>query len=427
MNQNTAFSNYDIKNLIILVRADPIICGHSTEARNLAEAALTAGIENIHIVSYPLTVLEESNLPLKPIETITPYSTGIRVDRPLPLGDYKVLDGRISLGISGHIADLLHSLEGKTVVMDLYLVPHGLMVMEAVRSFQNSGCNAEVITIGEAVGSDITNVVGNALAENRLGAAQVVLSNFLAHDHPVAVSEFTKKLIVEGGEKVDAKLGTNFAEQLKKRVGVSFPAIDAMNYAAIEDQPEKVDAVLTERGLQRDGYVMFLSRIAPAKGVDDLLEAWQGSKFHGNKRLIICGNGPAKEDIRMKAADLGDVHVLDDVSDIEKGPLLHGCAAYCLPSKPRPEFVETFGIAVAEKMLSGGLGPVITTRTGGIPEATGGHCLEHEAGNVEELRACLDKAADMSVEEKRTLSNDAREFAMKFDRASILDKLLARV
>ena len=47
-----------------------------------------------------------------------------------------------------------------------------------------------------------------------------------------------------------------------------------------------------------------------------------------------------------------------------------GCAAFVLPSKPRPEFVETFGIALVEKMLAGG-GPVITTDTGGIGEAVG--------------------------------------------------------
>ena len=31
-----------------------------------------------------------------------------------------------------------------------------------------------------------------------------------------------------------------------------------------------------------------------------------------------------------------------------------GSAAFVLPSKPRPEFTETFGIALVEKMLSGG-------------------------------------------------------------------------
>ena len=63
---NAASSNRSVsyENLIIVVRADPIICGHSTEARNLAEAAVQRGVKNVHIVSYPLDVLEESGLPL---------------------------------------------------------------------------------------------------------------------------------------------------------------------------------------------------------------------------------------------------------------------------------------------------------------------------------------------------------------------------
>ncbi|BDS07090.1 hypothetical protein NT6N_21300 [Oceaniferula spumae] len=410
-------------NLVILVRADPIICGHSTEARNLAEAAISAGIENVHIVSYQLDTLEKSGLPLKPIESISPYSPGIHIDRPDAVGDYKVLDGRISLGISGHLVDLLHSFDGDTILMDLYLVPHGFMVMEAVRSFNNSGTSARAYTIGEAVGSDITNVVGNALASGQLGAAQLVLSNYLAHDLPVAVSQFTKDLIIEAGEQVDQALGTKFAQQLEERVQISFPAIDSKSYVDIESNPDEIAAVLEKRHLTHDGYVMFLSRIAPAKGVDDLLDAWKGCKFRGSKELIICGNGPAKDAIREEAAKLGDVRVLDDVSDEEKGNLMHACSAWCLPSKPQTEFVETFGIAVAEKMLAGGLGPVITTTTGGIPEASGGHCLTHTAGDSDSLRACLDQAHDMTDEELASLSASARKFALSFDRVNIFKNL----
>ncbi len=414
-----------IDNLIILVRADPIICGHSTEARNLAEAAISAGVQDVHIVSYPLDILEQSGLPLKPVESISKYSHGIHINRPEPIGNYKVLDGRVSMGISGCIVDLLHSLNGTTMVMDLYLVPHGFMAMEAVRSFDVCGKTVDVVTVGEAVGSDITNVVGNALVEGRVGAAQLVLSNFLSHDLPVAVSQFTKDLIVEAGEKVDEVMGTAFAQRLSDEVKISYPAIDAESYLAIEENPDELYELLKRRGLSKDGYVMFLSRIAPAKGVDDLLNAWEGCRFRGDKELIICGNGPAKDDIAMRAADLGDVRVLDDVSDLEKGALMHGCAAWCLPSKPKTEFVETFGIAVAEKMLAGGLGPVITTRTGGIPEASGGHCLEHKAGDVNELRACLDKACEMTEPERRALSQKAREFALQFDRNRIFARLIS--
>lgn len=415
-----------IQNAVFLVRADPIICGHSTEARNLAEAAVAMGMENVHIVSYPLDVLAESSLPLKPLETISPYSPGITIDRPRPMGDYKVLDGRLALGIGGHLVDLMNKLPGRTMLMDLYLVPHGLMVMQAVNSFRMAGKGSSVFTVGEAVGSDITNVVGNALAEGRIGAAQIVLSNYLEHDHPVAVSRFTKDLIIDAGRQVDEALNTNFTGQLESRVGISYPAIDTQAYVDIEKDTGRVDAVLEERGLERDGYVMFLSRIAPAKGVDDLIAAWKDCKLRGKKKLIICGNGPAKDQIKALAAEFGDVMVLDNVSDAEKGVLMHGSYAWCLPSKPKTEFVETFGIAVAEKMLAGGLGPVITTRTGGIPEASGGHCLEHVAGDVEGLRACLDQVAAMSVDDRMKLSKNARNFALRFDRTEILGALIER-
>tara|TARA_R110002096_G_scaffold119925_6_gene259919 strand:+ start:2834 stop:4162 length:1329 start_codon:yes stop_codon:yes gene_type:complete len=416
----------EVQNLILVVRADPIICGHSTEARNLAEAAIARGFASVHIVSYPIETLLESQLPLKPLDTISPYSPGIEVDRPEPIGDYKVLDGRLGYAISGQLVDLMHQLPGKTLIMDLYLVPHGQMVLNAVDSFKGLKKNPDVITIGEAVGSDITNVVTNALASGQVGAAQVVLSNYLQHDLPVAVSQFTKDMIIDAGAQVDAELGTDFANQLRERVEISFPAIDTSAYTSIEADPDRVAEVLEKRKLGKDGYVMFLSRIAPAKGVDDLIAAYQSSELYGNKKLIICGNGPMKDEIKALADTDTNIRVLDDVSDEEKGVLMHGSFAYCLPSKPKPEFIETFGIAVAEKMLAGGLGPVITTRTGGIPEATGGHCLEHEAGNIDELRECLNRAYFMTSEEREELSQRARDFALSFDRVAILENLISR-
>ncbi len=416
----------EVSHLVLVVRADPIICGHSTEARNLAEAAIEMGLDSVHIVSYPIDVLENSDLPLKPLETISRYSDGIEVLRPPAIGDYKVLDGRLGYALSGELVDLLHRLPGRVMMMDLYLVPHGQMVMNALGSFRLLDHEPNVYTVGEAVGSDITNVVRNALEAGQTGAAQIVLSNYLDHDLPVAVSEFTRGMIVESGEAVDEILGTNFAPQLRERVEISFPAIDTATYASVEGDPGRVKQVLSSRGLKRDDYVMFLSRISPAKGVDDLLSAYRQSELYGKKKLIICGNGPMKEEVRQLAREEPTIMVLDDVSDEEKGALMYGCYAWCLPSKPRPEFVETFGIAVAEKMLAGGLGPVITTRTGGIPEASGGHCLEHEAGNARELRECLDRVARMSDSERWILSQRARQHAFQFDRRVVLRRLLRK-
>lgn len=415
-----------VSHLVLVVRADPIICGHSTEARNLAEAGIEMGLESVHIVTYPIDVLEESDLPLKPLETVSHYSAGIKVCRPNPVGDYKVLDGRLGYALSGELVDILHRLHGRVMLMDLYLVPHGQMVMNAVRTFENLERDPDVFTVGEAVGSDITNVVRNALEVGQTGAAQVVLANYLDHDLPVAVSEYTRNMIIESGELVDAEMGTDFANQLRERVRISYPAIDTVSYISIEENLEEVDEILTSRGLERDGYVMFLSRIAPAKGVDDLVAAYRQSELYGVKKLIICGNGPMKEQIQEMSSEDPWIEILDDVADEEKGALMYGCYAWCLPSKPRPEFVETFGIAVAEKMLAGGLGPVITTSTGGIPEASGGNCLEHLAGDIDSLRDCLNRVASMSDAERKALSERARRFAYQFDRRNVLTKLLRR-
>lgn len=415
-----------VSHLVLVVRADPIICGHSTEARNLAEAGIEMGLESVHIVTYPIDILEESDLPLKPLETVSHYSAGIKVCRPNPVGDYKVLDGRLGYALSGELVDILHRLHGRVMLMDLYLVPHGQMVMNAVRTFENLERDPDVYTVGEAVGSDITNVVRNALEVGQTGAAQVVLANYLDHDLPVAVSEYTRNMIIESGELVDAEMGTDFANQLRERVRISYPAIDTVSYISIEENLEEVDEILTSRGLERDGYVMFLSRIAPAKGVDDLVAAYRQSELYGVKKLIICGNGPMKEQIQEMSSEDPWIEILDNVADEEKGALMYGCYAWCLPSKPRPEFVETFGIAVAEKMLAGGLGPVITTSTGGIPEASGGNCLEHLAGDIDSLRDCLNRVASMSDAERKALSERARRFAYQFDRRNVLTKLLRR-
>ena len=103
-----------------------------------------------------------------------------------------------------------------------------------------------------------------------------------------------------------------------------------------------------------------------------------------------------------------------------------GCAAFVLPSKPRPEFVETFGIALVEKMLAGG-GPVITTDTGGIGEAVGDTATIVPVSDPDAIAAALDDVLAMSEEDRAAAADRAREYALQFDRAVVLDKILDHV
>jgi glycosyltransferase involved in cell wall biosynthesis len=415
------------RRLVIVVRADPVICGHSVEARNLAEAALHRGFDDVRIVTWPVERLREAGLPLKPLDGVLPYSDGIVVERPPPVGDYKVPDGRYLAGLTGRLVELFT--DGvPTVAMSLYLSPHATAVVDAVRIAYATGLPVDVTTVAEAVGSDVTNVVRACVADDRFGAAAHVLTGYLAHDVCLAVSAYTKDLVVEAAEAIDLRHGTTFAERCRERVHVSYPAIDVASYVDVD--PDETDRVLARRGLDRDGYVLFLSRLVHAKGVDDLIAGYGLSKAADEVRLVVAGNGPEADLLRGVAAASPVAHriaFLDDVDDAEKSHLMAGCAAYVLPSKPRPEFVETFGIALVEKMLSGG-GPVITTHTGGIGEAVGTCALFVPVQDPAAIAAALDRVVlEMPAAERTDRERRAREHGLQFDRAAVLDGILALV
>src|SRR4051812_25903573 len=168
--------------LVIVVRANPVICGHSGEARNLAEAALQRGFDDVRIVTWPLDTL--TKLPLKPLDSVLPYSPGIVVERPEGVGDYKVPDGRFTAGMVGRLVELFSD-DVPTTCVSLYLTPHASVVMEAVAVCRALGREPNVTTIAEAVGSDITNVVRSCVEEGRFGAAAHVFTSYLGHDHCV--------------------------------------------------------------------------------------------------------------------------------------------------------------------------------------------------------------------------------------------------
>ncbi|MFC4069416.1 glycosyltransferase [Actinoplanes subglobosus] len=410
------------RRLVIAVRADPVICGHSGEARNLAEVALTRGFDDVVLLTWPIPTLQSAGLPLKPLDRLLPYSPGITVERPEAVGDYRVPDGRHLAGLTGRLVELL-SEPVPTVCLSMYLVPHTQVINDAVTAAKAAGFDPDVHTIAKAVGSDVTNVIRSCLREGRFGAATVLLTTFLASDEVVAVSEYTRDEIIASAEEVDAHCGTTFAEQCRERVTVSYPPIDSSAFTDLD--PAAVDAALERRGLKRDRYVLFLSRVARAKGIYDLVIAYGQMRCRDDVKLVVAGTGPALEHVQAMAKEDDRIVFLTDVDDDEKPLLMAGCAAYALPTKPEPDFVETFGIALAEKGLAGG-GPIITTTTGGVLEAVGDAAVIVEAGDIAGLADAVDRVVlDMSEQERRDLEIRAREHAMTFDRFAVFDQLFA--
>ena len=411
---------YPRRRLVIVVRADPVICGHSGEARNLAEAALTRGFDDVRLLTWPIETLQAAGLPLKPLDRLLPYSAGITVERPEAVGDYRVPDGRHLAGLTGRLVELLIE-PVPTICLSMYLVPHTTVVIDAVTATRAAGFRPDVHTVAKAVGSDVTNVIRSCLREGRLGAATVLFTTFLANDEVVAVSEYTREEIIASAQEVDAHCGTRFAEECQRRVTVSYPPIDSSAYLDLD--PALVDAALERRGLERDGYILFLSRVARAKGIYDLIIAFGQMRCRPNMKLVIAGTGPALEHVQAMAKEDDRIIFLTDVDDHEKPLLMRGCAVFALPTKPEPDFVETFGIALAEKMLAGG-GPIVTTSTGGTGEAVGDTAVLVEPGDINDLAAAVDRVVlDMSAAERQDLERRARDRAMSFDRTAVFDHL----
>ncbi|MGH3480955.1 MAG: hypothetical protein ACRDQD_29520, partial [Nocardioidaceae bacterium] len=111
----------------------------------------------------------------------------------------------------------------------------------------------------------------------------------LANDKCVAVSAYTRDLIVASARRVDRHRGRRFADECERRFGVRYPAVDAPAFPSLD--PEVVDEVLQRGALVRDGYVPFLSRVTRAKGVDDVVAAIRTSA-RPDRRIRPALRGP---------------------------------------------------------------------------------------------------------------------------------------
>jgi len=81
----------------------------------------------------------------------------------------------------------------KMTLMCLYLQPHAQICLDAVDAIRGAwGDNFDITTVAEAVGSDVTNILSNALKDGNFGAAISVLSQFLRFDVPVCVSQVSE-------------------------------------------------------------------------------------------------------------------------------------------------------------------------------------------------------------------------------------------
>jgi glycosyltransferase involved in cell wall biosynthesis len=131
-------------------------------------------------------------------------------------------------------------------------------------------------------------------------------------------------------------------------------------------------------------YFFFAGRLEPIKGVDDLIDAFDGAT---GPDLVIAGAGTLDHALRTRAAGRPRVHFVGRLPSDRLAPYYRHALASLVPSKG----FETFGMVVIESLAQGT--PVVARRIGPLPEiveTTGGGST---FTTPEELRTLLDQYA----------------------------------
>lgn len=206
-------------------------------------------------------------------------------------------------------------------------------------------------------------------------------------DTIVAVSEFTKKSLLEHGWGAT-----------EGRITVIPEGVRTDHFSP--QREDEVASVLQKYSVTQP-YFFFISTIQPRKNVVGLLEAfallWAEVGNRNISLVLAGGHGHKFEEVEttIRRFGLGDkVRVLGRVPDEDVPALFSGATASVYPS-----FVEGFGLPVLESMACGT--PVVCSNTGALPEVGGDAALYVDPYDVESIVQGLREALasdDMQTE-----------------------------
>jgi glycosyltransferase involved in cell wall biosynthesis len=141
--------------------------------------------------------------------------------------------------------------------------------------------------------------------------------------------------------------------------------------------------------------VLFLSRVEVAKGIFEMLEAFAllEARSPGQYQFTIAGNGPALEEMKQRAQDLGLKGI--EFKGYVQGAAKSNCYAeadiFCFPS-----YTEGMPNAVLEAMAMGL--PLVSSTAGGLKDIlqddVSGYLLSYNRGAETGHRFCAKEMAD---------------------------------
>lgn len=161
---------------------------------------------------------------------------------------------------------------------------------------------------------------------------------------------------------------------------------------------------------KRRGF-LFVARLIENKGLDVLMEAYARARIDREAwPLGIVGDGPLRPWLVAYVTEnhVAGVEVLGFVSEEEKARRIAHAMWLVAPANTKEDMgltpIEARNVAV----------PAIVTRDGGLPESGGPSALLCAPGDVADLTATLERAANMSETEYRERAVTAKETLSRY-------------
>ena len=165
---------------------------------------------------------------------------------------------------------------------------------------------------------------------------------------------------------------------------------------------------ITERfGLTKDGYILYLGRLVPEKGITYLIDAFRNVKT--DKKLVIAGGSSDTEafarELKERAAGDDRIVFTGFVQGRTLEELYSNAYVYTLPSD-----LEGMPLSLREAMSYGNC--CVTSDIEECAAVTGDHGLTFPKSDADELRALLQQLCDEPQTVKQYQQN-ARDYITK--------------
>lgn len=184
--------------------------------------------------------------------------------------------------------------------------------------------------------------------------------------------------------------------------------------------PVAADAITRKYGLEKDGYILFLGRIVPEKGVHYLIEAFK--RLDTDKKLVIAGGSSDSaeyyESIKAAAASDPRIVLTGLTQGEELAELYSNAYVYVLPSD-----LEGMPMSLLEAMSYGNC--CLTSDIPECAEVVGDHAVTFHKGDVDDLTVKLGGLLSDSAQVMSLKTSAADYITDKYSWDDVVDRTLA--